>query len=56
MKVLIIGPSGSGKTFVAKALQQAEINAFDADDIEGYQTGMIKAVKKLLHHIRLTKL
>ncbi|MDB5156685.1 MAG: hypothetical protein JWR50_1392 [Mucilaginibacter sp.] len=35
MKVLIIGPSGSGKTFVAKSLQRAGINAFDADDIEG---------------------
>lgn len=35
MKVLVFGPSGSGKTYVAKALQQAGINAFDDADIEG---------------------
>lgn len=35
MKILIFGPSGSGKTYVAKALQQAGVNAFDDADIEG---------------------
>jgi dephospho-CoA kinase len=34
MKVLVFGPSGSGKTYVAKALKDAGINAFDADEIE----------------------
>lgn len=35
MKVLVFGPSGSGKTYVAKALQQSGINAFDDADIAG---------------------
>lgn len=35
MKVLVFGPSGSGKTYIAKALQQSGINAFDDADIDG---------------------
>jgi dephospho-CoA kinase len=35
MKVLIFGPSGSGKTYIAHALQQSGINAYDADEIKG---------------------
>ncbi len=48
MKVLIIGPSGSGKTFVAKALWQAGINAFDADDIEGLSNWYDQSCKKIV--------
>lgn len=34
-KILIIGPSGSGKTYVSAYLRKQEINAPDADLIEG---------------------
>jgi adenylate kinase family enzyme len=34
MKVLIFGPSGSGKRYIAHSLQQAGINAYDADEIK----------------------
>lgn len=47
MKVLIIGPSGSGKTFVAKSLQRAGINAFDADNVEGLSNWYDKNGKKV---------
>jgi adenylate kinase family enzyme len=35
MKILVFGPSGSGKTYIAHALRQAGINAFDANEIKG---------------------
>lgn len=35
MRVLITGPSGAGKTFLAQAMQQAGLNAIDADQVQG---------------------
>lgn len=34
-KVLITGPSGSGKTYISKYFRKQELNAIDADMIEG---------------------
>jgi len=47
MKVLIFGPSGVGKTFIANAWQQAGINAFDADQIEGLSNWYDRDRKKV---------
>lgn len=35
MKILIFGPSGSGKTYVSAKLREIDVNAVDADLIEG---------------------
>jgi len=35
MRVLVFGPSGSGKTYIASALRQKGIAAFDADKLKG---------------------
>lgn len=33
--ILIIGPSGSGKTYISAVLRKQEINALDADLVDG---------------------
>ena len=36
MRILIIGSSGSGKTFLSEEFSKRGLNAFDADEIEGF--------------------